>query len=261
MPSLPARPVSKASRLRGLGLAALLAAGCQAPAPNPAPPKAGAVAVPATSQADAGERFDDRVRDDFFAGFQGDAAALARGMAECDRALAADPKHAEALVWHGAGALFQAGELFQGGHFVKGMLLWRKALGEMDRAVALAPDNIAVRIPRGAAVLPASRFVPAGQAPALIERGLADYERVLQIQEPYFTRVPLHSRGELLFGLADGYYRLGDTEKSRAYLRRVEADCAGSAYARRAAAWLAETDARALKRRSDALNCIGCHVR
>ena len=48
------------------------------------------------------ERFDNVVREDLFAGFAGDADALARGLKKCDEALAKNPKHAEALVWRGA---------------------------------------------------------------------------------------------------------------------------------------------------------------
>lgn len=51
----------------------------------------------------APERFDQLVRVDFFSGFNGDEAALARGLKKCDETLAKDPKHAEALVWRGTG--------------------------------------------------------------------------------------------------------------------------------------------------------------
>jgi hypothetical protein len=50
----------------------------------------------------------------------------------------------------------------------------------MDDAVTLEPENVAVLIPRGATLLEASREVPiAGQARALLARGVADYEQVL----------------------------------------------------------------------------------
>jgi hypothetical protein len=38
------------------------------------------------------------VREDFFSGFAGNAAALERGMRKCEEVLANDPKNAEALV-------------------------------------------------------------------------------------------------------------------------------------------------------------------
>jgi len=42
-------------------------------------------------------RFDLKVRNDLFAGMYGDAQALQRGLATCERILAENPKDAEAL--------------------------------------------------------------------------------------------------------------------------------------------------------------------
>src|SRR5262245_54086657 len=94
------------------------------------------------------ERFDYQVRTDFFAGFGGDDARLDKGMQACERALADNPTHAEALVWHGSGLTFKAGRAFQRGDTQTGTDLWTRGNAEMDEAVALAPDNVGVRIPR-----------------------------------------------------------------------------------------------------------------
>ena len=49
-------------------------------------------------------KFDDKVRNDFFAGFAGDKAAFDRGMKAAEEAIAESPNDAaEALSWHGAG--------------------------------------------------------------------------------------------------------------------------------------------------------------
>ena len=71
-------------------------------------------------------------------------------MATCERYLAANPNHAEALVWHGSGLVFRAGEAFRQGDAVRGGELWMRGLEEMRRAVELEPDNVGVRVPRGA---------------------------------------------------------------------------------------------------------------
>ena len=59
-------------------------------------------------------RFDYQVREDMFRGFAGDRHAFKRAMALCETRLAENPNHAEALVWHASGLLFQAGEAFRG---------------------------------------------------------------------------------------------------------------------------------------------------
>ena len=56
-----------------------------------------------TAAAQEPERFDETVREFFFAGFAGNEDALARGMAICEETLAADPDHPGALVWQAAG--------------------------------------------------------------------------------------------------------------------------------------------------------------
>ena len=103
----------------------------------------------AASAVFAQQRFDTMVRNDFFAGFTGNREALERGMKKCEEILAAEPKNAEAMVWHGSGVFFKSGEAARGKDYVKAMDLYKRGLDEMAAAVALAPDNIGVLIPRG----------------------------------------------------------------------------------------------------------------
>jgi hypothetical protein len=95
----------------------------------------------------------------------------------------------------------------------------------------------------------------------MIQTGVGDYEKVLQLQASYFTNLSTHSRGELLFGLADGWYRVGETNKSSQYLRRIIHDLPDTKYATRAQDWLDTADAAALRKKSNALQCMGCHER
>lgn len=207
---------------------------------------------------DSRERFDFLVRADFFAGFAGDQAALDRGMKVCEDTLAKNPNHAEALVWHGGGLVFNAGQAFQKGDIRKGVELWDRGLREMDRAVELEPTNVGVLIPRGASLLTASRFVQDKDAGrALLEKGAGDYEKVLELQKPYFARLSGHARGELLFGLAEGWARLGNTEKARAYFQRIVSECKDSGRHPQAAAWLEKGTLAG----TDPMSCTGCHAK
>jgi len=172
----------------------------------------------------AQERFDMRVRNDFFAGFAGNQEALDRAMKICEEELARNPGNAAALVWHGSGVFFESRNHFRSGDRAKGMEFWERGLGEMDKAVTMAPDTLGVRIPRGAVLLTASRALPSAEmAHPLIEKGVGDFERALDIQKPYFDTLGTHPRGELLIGLADGYARLGKDEQATAYFVRMRA--------------------------------------
>jgi len=204
----------------------------------------------------AQERFDMRVRNDFFAGFAGNQEALDRAMKVCEEELARNPANAAALVWHGSGVFVQSRTYFRAGDQAKGMEFWQRGLGEMDNAVKMAPDELGVRIPRGAVLLTASRTLPnAEMAHPLIEKGVGDFEHVLEIQKPYFDTLGAHPRGELLIGLADGYARLGKDEQATAYFERIRAALPGTPYSASAEKWLAT---KTLAPRE--AGCLGCHV-
>lgn len=243
---------------RHLPLVLLVFSACGGPAASPAPaaPAAPAAATRPPSAAKKAERFDLLVRDDFFAGLlENDQVALDRAMKLCEDTLASDPKHSEAMVWHGGGLILRAGVAFRAGKQDDGMKLWTDGMAEMDRAVALAPDNVGTRIPRGAVLLAASPFVPEPERTRLLDKGLSDYERVLQLQSDHFDKLSRHARTQLLFGLADGWNRRGDQAKARSYYQRVRDLAGGSAYGARANAYLAGDTKPA------PMACGGCHAR
>jgi tetratricopeptide (TPR) repeat protein len=202
------------------------------------------------------DRFDFKVRAYFFAGFAGDAAALDKGMKICEDTLATDPKNAEALVWHGSGLFYQAGQAFQKGDQQAGMQFWQRGLKEMDDAVAIAPNSLGVRIPRGAVLLNGSRFVGSpDMARPLIEKGVLDFEKAYEVQGPDLSQLGTHPRGELMIGLADGYSRLGDQEKAQQWFGRIQKELKGTPYEKSATTWL-ETKSLAPAQ----AGCLGCHA-
>jgi tetratricopeptide (TPR) repeat protein len=206
--------------------------------------------------APADERFDFKVRDDFFAGFNGDQQALARGMKACENALAENPKNAEALVWHGGGLYYQGGQAFQAGDSDTGNGLVQRGLAEMGRAVALEPENLAVRIPRGSILLHSTLFMPEGDyRRPLIEQGLADYQKTLDLQQDHFAVLGVHSRGELLSGIANAHWRLGNTADAEKTFRRISSELKGTVYQTRADKWLSRKTLDV----SD-MTCAGCHT-
>ncbi len=201
-------------------------------------------------------RVDDLVRADFFAGFAGNSDALERGLLLTEEMLEADPENAPALVWHGAGTLFRSGVAFEGGDFQTGIGLWERGLAEMAQAVEMTPEDVQVLIPRGAILIAVSRYVPPDQVGDILRIGVDDFERVLALQAPYFSTLGVHSRGELLTGLADGWSRLDDRENARRYFERIIDELSGSVYERKARAWLEE---RPEAREPGFFECSGCH--
>ncbi len=202
------------------------------------------------------ERFDYKVRSYFFAGFAGDVAALEKGMQICENVLAADPRNAEALVWHGAGLSYQSGAALRKGDQQSAGNLWRRGMKEMDDAVAIAPENLGVRIPRGATLLTISRFLDdPNRTQPLIQKGLSDFEKAYSVQGPDLSKLGIHPRGELMIGLADGYSRLGDQEKASAWFDRIQQELKDTPYEKSANTWL-ETKSLAPAQ----AGCLSCHT-
>ncbi len=201
-------------------------------------------------------RFDHTVRNDFFAGFTGNREALERGMKTAAATLAENPNHAEALVWHGAGLYFQAGEHFRKGDAAKGMEVYRQAFTEMDKAVVLAPDNIGVRIPRGAALLAATAAQPMDdRVRGEVRRAVDDYQHVYDMQKGYLDKLGTHPLGQLLMDLGFAYSRVGDNEKAKLFFDQLEEKLPGTEWAKRAALW--KQNGKLTPQES---RCIGCHV-
>ena len=218
--------------------------------------KLAALALMGCSLTLAQDRFDFKVRNYFFAGFAGDAPSLEKGMKICEDSIAADPKNAEALVWHGAGLFYESGQFFQKGDMQKGGDFWTRGLKEMDEAVALAPDQLGVIIPRGAVLLTASKYVPSPEmARPLIEKGVGDFEKTYELQSANFDKIGTHPRGELMIGLADGYNRLGNQEKAQEWFERIQKALPGTPYEKSANTWL---ETKSLT--SAQSGCLGCHT-
>jgi tetratricopeptide (TPR) repeat protein len=212
-----------------------LALAAQSPAPSP--------------------RFDYLVRADFFAGVAGDEARLNKAIELCERTLEQNPAHAEALVWHGASLLVRASQAFQRGDGATGGPLFARGLKEMSDAATLAPDRPGVLIPRGAVLIEATKGMPPEMGRPLLESAVQNYERALDIQAPVFGTLGDHAKGELLFGLAEGWNRLGDKDKARKYFERLIADAPTSGQTAKGREWMAT----GVVPKTNGASCVGCH--
>jgi tetratricopeptide (TPR) repeat protein len=200
--------------------------------------------------------FDYKVRNDFFAGFAGDKVAFDRAMKAAEQAISDSPGDAaEAMSWHGSGLLAMAGTKFAEGDVAGGMQLWAKAAQEMDKAGEMAPRNIGVLIPRAASWFVASRQAPPQLAEPILAKALADYETVYEIQKTYFDRLDVHMRSELLFGMADGYARQGNSAKARERFEQLAALGPKSGHLAQAELFL-----KGEKYTVKGIGCAGCHA-
>jgi hypothetical protein len=200
--------------------------------------------------------FNSELRDLYFAAFNGDSKAMESANTRAGERLAANPKDADAMVWHGVGVFFSAGHAFQTGDMETGMDLYRKGLDEMARAVELDPDSAGVRGVRGAILMQATLHMEGNpETGQLIETALSDYERLYETQKSSLDKMDTHARGELLFGLADGNRRIGNEAKAREWFKRIASEMKGTTYQKRADTYL-RTGTLSVEESS----CQGCHT-
>jgi len=212
------------------------------------------VAVGITASSLAQDRFDYQVRDDMFRAFGGNEAAFKSAMATIEEKLKEQPDHGEALVWRGAGRSWMAGRAFESGDTAGGRAMVAAGMADMDRALALEPNNIGVLIPRAAVLLAMARSQPdAARKQELAGQAAANFESAFALRRPAFDRLGQHNRGEYLSGLAESWALAGNQDTAERYLRRIVAELPNSRYAERAAAKLANWDDRG------PLNCQSCH--
>jgi hypothetical protein len=203
----------------------------------------------------AQQRFDFKVREDMFAGMDGDKDSFDRALTLIAETLAADPDHAEALVWRGDARLFLSGQAFQRGAIGEGRTLATQGLADMERAVALAP-TIGVRIPRATGLMPFARGLRPFNRPEadrLTRIAIGDFEFTMAASAAKWSTLAAIVLGELLGALADGWLQLGESVKADAYLDRMTAELPGTPYARNAALRRADPAARV------PLTCLSCH--
>ena len=199
------------------------------------------------------ERFNETAWELLHAGFSGDEEALDRGMALAEQTLAADPDHTGALVWQATVWSYQSGAAFAQGDWDTGQSLFDQSLAQFDRAVAIAPDSLETRTPRASVLLSVARHTnDADTRNRYLETAAQDYAKVLELRPPGFESLTVHSRGDLLGGLAEVLWRLEKRDEAKVYLHRMIAELPESKYAILAQRQLEDPNTPA------ELTCFGC---
>lgn len=193
---------------------------------------------------------------DVFAIFNGPPERFEALMKDVDAALAANPSSPYARFLHGVGLGRRSVEAIQQQDFKGAAELWQRALGELDTARNLAPDNEKIIGSRAALLISTSRQMPDGVDRPFLPSVAVDFEKVLRAWDAGGRQRSVHERGELLTGLAESLARTGQGEQARSYFNRILADLPDSVYATRARQWL---DGRPESRQPSFFTCVGCH--
>ena len=197
------------------------------------------------------------VREDMFGGFvDDDLPRFERGEKKVQEYLTDTPGRPEALAWMAGGKLYRAGRAFREGKSAEGDALVREALDMMDTAGGTAPNNLGVHATLGGSVVALANKLPEAHYTVLMQRARAHFAKLYSVQSPAIPQLPLHIKGELLAGVAETEFRVGDRARANEVLHQIVKELPGTAYAKTAEMWLAAPEKVT---RDSKLVCQSCH--
>lgn len=218
---------------------------------------AGALGVFAQQQRPANIPIHTWVREDLFAGFMADdMARFERGEQKVLEYLAETPGRPDASAWLVGAKLYRASRAFKEGKTSEADALVREATQLMDTAVANAPDDPGVQATMAGSIVTLANKLPGKHYTLLMERARIHFARLYAMQSRALPQLPLHIKGELLAGVAETEFRVGDRERATAALNQIIAEMPETPYAKSAAMWLGAPDKVT---RDTKLVCQSCH--
>jgi hypothetical protein len=197
------------------------------------------------------------VREDTFAGFiDNDLVRFARGEQKVREYLQERPGRPDATNWLGATKVYRAVRAFEDGDRRAGERLLKEALAAIDQAVAAAAEDPGIRATAGGTLAFLAPRLPDAHYRPMMEKAREHYGVLYRLQAAQAANFPLHLKGELLAGVAETEFRVGDRQRATEMLQRIVTEMPDTAYARTAAAWLASPDTVTIDTR---LVCQSCH--
>jgi hypothetical protein len=197
------------------------------------------------------------VREDTFAGLiDGDFARLEQGERKTQDYLLENPQRNDAANWLGATKIIRAVKAFRDGQTASGDAMLRDGLKAMDEAITRAPNDLGLRAPAGGTLMYLASQLPEQHYQGALQRAREHYAALYRVQAPALAQLPLHIKGELLAGVAETEFRIGDRERGVQLLNQIVSELPGTGYARTAATWLSAPDNVGKDAR---LVCQSCH--
>ena len=211
----------------------------------------------AEQQRPAGVPFYTWVREDTFGGFiDDDMTRFERGVVKAQEYLAEDASNVDAANWVAATKVYRAVRAFDKGDAASGDRFMQEALTAMDDAVVQAPRNFGIRATSGGTLAYFAMRLPERHSKVALEKARDHFTALYAVQSPALPQLPLHMKGELLAGLAETEFRLGQKDKATTWLNKIVTDMPDTAYAQKAAQWLSAPEK---VDRTSRLVCQSCH--
>lgn len=172
------------------------------------------------------------VREDLFAGYLvNDMERLARGEAKAADVLAANPNDVSAASWGLSAAFYRAILAYEAGGRAEFDGKYRKVIADFEKLHGDHPESVAVLAIYGGMISTLGHRLPTDLQPEANRRAAELFLKLEQVQKAFFDKMPVHHRGEVLSGVAQGAARSGQMELARKYLTRIVETLPGTPYA------------------------------
>ncbi len=219
--------------------------------------------VPVTAQQPARSTFDPRigssviVREDIFAGYLAhDRQRQLRGEKNVEILLVERPKdRARLTAWKAWILLNRAVDAFESKRKNQFDRDYQRSLDLFSEAANLQPDDAGVLAITGAGFVTFSDRLPERVRRDAWNSAYKAYANLWRVQEADLDKLALHSKGELLAGLAQAAQRSGRPTESAQALGKIVTTMSGTAYAAMAKKWVESPEIAARTN----LTCRTCH--
>lgn len=199
------------------------------------------------------------VREDIFAGFMtNDMVRFEAGMRKLDDLIAVNPDVPNVIAWRAGTKLFLSVRAYEAGRKEQFEKTYETAVADLARARKLSADSpnelSAVLAITGGVFTVFSDRLPEKLRKEGWTKVAENYAALRDVQKPFFDKLPLHMRGEVLSGLAQAAQRLGSPDAD-SLLGEVITTLPDSVYATRAKVWRDKPELAA----KSSIACLTCH--
>lgn len=196
------------------------------------------------------------VREDLFAGYlSNDMEKFARGERKVDQLLAENPNLPGVRAWKASTQFFRAIGSLEAGDRAAFDAQFKEVIDTFEKLTRESPKDVTVLAVYGGMISTLGHRLPAGEQTNANRRAAEVFLQLEQLQKAQFDKMPMHHRGEVLAGVAQGAARSGQDELARTYLTRIVATLDATPYAALARDMLKRPESM----KTTKIACNSCH--
>ena len=197
------------------------------------------------------------LREDIFAGFiADDMTRFERGEKNIQLLLDQRPdQKGNLLSWKGGAALYRAVRAHENNRRDEFQRYYREALDFFAEARKTTTGNDGVPAVTGGSLAIFADRLPKEYRAFAWSGAYENYLALYKLQAPFIDKLPVHLRGEVLGGLAQGAQRTGRKEEMAQYVDKILAVLSNTPYESVAKKWKANPESAA----NTSITCMTCH--